>query len=165
MDYLLDKISSYNILNYLIPGVTFEYIIQLYWGLTLFEDEDVIIRLILGYVLGMMVSRAGSLIIERICKKSKFVIFADYDDYLNAEKQNPKIRILTEQCNMYRTFAAMFILAILGKVLMTCFGITFDVIFAVLAVVFILSYRKQVDYVRKAVENTLTGNSDHNRGI
>lgn len=63
MDGLLDKISSYNIFNYLLPCSIFAVVAD---ALTSFHvlQEDIVIGLFLYYFIGLVVSRVGSLVIE-----------------------------------------------------------------------------------------------------
>ena len=44
-----------------------------------------------------------TVIIEPILKKTNFVKFRDYPDYINASKKDGKIELLSEVNNTYRT--------------------------------------------------------------
>lgn len=108
MKELLEKLSSYNIFNYLLPGTLFATFVD---GMTSLKvlQEDIVVGAFLYYFLGSVVSRVGSLIIEPILLSMKFVDYAPYAAFVQATKVDAKIEILSEQNNMYRTFIALFV--------------------------------------------------------
>ena len=114
MKELLDKISSYNLFNVLLPGILFAVIAKAFTPY-LFIQENIIVGAFVYYFIGSVISRFGSLIIEPLLKKIKFLKFADYKDFVSASKEDPKIDILSETNNMYRTFCSMFVLLLLLK--------------------------------------------------
>ena len=64
MKEIIDKLSSYNIFNYLLPGVLFVAIAKNFTEYNLILDND-FIGAFFYYFIGMVISRFGSLIIER----------------------------------------------------------------------------------------------------
>jgi len=155
MKELLDKLSSYNLFNYLLPGAIFVAAAQRISSHT-FKDENIIIELFLVYFIGLVISRVGSLTIEPALKKLQFVKFAPYKEFVRASLKDPKVDLLSEQNNTYRTLCAVFLsLAILklydiavawrpqtarAFVIVGLFGL------------FAFAYRKQTEYVRKRIE-------------
>lgn len=79
MKDLLDKLSSYNIFNYLLPGVLFAAFVD---SLTSFHivQKDPVIGVFLYYFLGSLVSRVGSLFVEPLLRRFHFVAFSPYAD-------------------------------------------------------------------------------------
>jgi len=159
MEKLLEKISAYQFLNYLIPGLIFVYSIE-YLGIYDLRDDDVFLMLFGGYFAGMVLSRIGSLIFEKYLLKWKFVEYAPYKDFKEAESKDIKITTLSTENNTYRTLlATFFVLFILyGINLIPCVSAFMHskwmwlVVLALLCVLFLFSYRKQTSYVRKSVE-------------
>ena len=90
MKDLLDKLSSYNIFNYLLPGVLFAAFVD---SLTSFHlvQKDPVVGAFLYYFLGSVVSRVGSLFVEPLLRRFNFVAFAPYEDFVRASKEDPKI--------------------------------------------------------------------------
>ena len=102
----------------------------------------------------------------------KFLIFADYKDYIDACKDDPKIEILSEVNNTYRTIVAAFIS--FGVVLLydkfiydnlekscSCANEIIGILVGIFVLfVFITSYKKQTDYIRKRVEKYLQKEND-----
>ena len=93
----------------------------------------------------------------------------DYKSFLKASKFDEKINILSETNNMYRTFVALTITLGLIKVYIVL-AKKFDIlsiiepylIIIILIVVFSVSYRKQVKYIKDRTEVTLEDNNSNN---
>src|SRR6266540_3344577 len=100
MKELIDKMSSYNLFNYLLPGVLFIIILD---GFTTysFTQDNLIVGAFVSYFIGLVISRFGSLIIEPVLKKISFLRFADYAEFVFASKKDSKIDVLSESNNMY----------------------------------------------------------------
>lgn len=158
MSELLEKLSSYNLLNYLIPGTVFIYISEATTKYS-FHSDDVFISAFICYFFGMVVSRIGSLTVEPLFKKVKFLRYAKYSDYVYAVKEDSQIETLLETNNTYRTLCALFL----------CLGLLYGYewvetafphvteysgIASIIAlfVLFAISYRKQTAYIRARIE-------------
>jgi hypothetical protein len=159
MKELLDKLSTYNIFNYLFPGVLFVVILSKISNYNLLQ-ENMITGAFLYYFIGLIVSRVGSLFIEPFLKWIKFLNFSDYKKFISASKEDSKIELFSEVNNMYRTLCALFLLLSLTKIYETYFAKlkffeNFDSIFIVvlLLLLFLFSYRKQTKYITKRVES------------
>lgn len=174
---LINKISSYDILNNLLPGAIFCYIIKNSTRIII-PTEDIFESIVIYYFVGMIISRIGSLYVERTLRVIKvrnkitlneenFLDFAPYEDYIEASKDNQFLQILNEKNNIYRTISAMLIMVIIVK-LYDCFfydwvnfivvtGSNFLFIFviSIITMLFIQSYRKQTNYIKSRVEKYL----------
>jgi hypothetical protein len=160
MKDLLEKLSSYNIFNYLLPGIVFVVLAD---ALTTFHfmQQDIVVGVFLYYFIGLIISRLGSIVIEPILKWSKFVKFAPYADFISASKEDKSIEVLFETNNMYRTFCSVFVSLILLKVyegISISFPIlgrwAIELLAVGLAVLFCFSYRKQTQYITKRIQST-----------
>jgi len=160
MKELLDKISSYNIFNFLLPGIVFTVLLPaLGFSAHHLAPDNLLIAAFLYYFVGLVISRFGSLVIEPLLKRSGFVKFAPYSHFIEASRKDAVIDVLSEVNNTYRTLCAMSALLLLlpayrfleGHVQWLAASRLF-VVALVLFVVFLLSYRKQTDYVRRRVE-------------
>ena len=159
---MLEKISAYQFLNYLIPGLIFVYSIE-YLGIYDLQDENVLLMLFGGYFAGMVLSRIGSLIFEKYLLKWRFVEFAPYKYFKEAESKDSKITNLSTENNTYRTLLATFFVLFIfyGINLIPCVSNFMHskwmwlLVLALLCVLFLFSYKKQTSYVRKSVENTV----------
>lgn len=158
MKELIEKISSYNLFNYLLPGILFVIFAQWITHYRLVQS-NIFIALFFSYFVGMVINRIGSLIVEPILRKISFIKFADYAKFIAKSKTDPKLEILSEVNNTYRTLVALFL----------CLGLTkiYELIAAKLTVLesgapyilivalinlFAFSYRKQTNYITNRIK-------------
>lgn len=161
MKDLFEKLSSYNIFNYLLPGVIFVVMAD---ALTRFHfvQEDIILGVFLYYFIGLIISRVGSLFVEPLLKRLRFIHFAPYGDFVAASKKDDQLLVLSEANNTYRTFCALFMMLAalkaydwlssrLPQVQQWADVILIIAIFAL----FCFSYRKQCQYITKRIQSIL----------
>lgn len=158
MKELLEKLSSYNIFNYLFPGILFSLIASKISELNLIQS-DFMIGVFMYYFVGLIISRLGSLVIEPMLKKVNFLKFAKYEDFVNVAEKDRKLEILSETNNMYRTIIAMFLLLILVKIyflIASKWTLLNDywnwLLIGLLLIMFVFSYRKQTNYITKRIK-------------
>lgn len=158
MNEIIQKLSSYNIFNYLFPWVLFVTILDKYLGYNL-TQENFIIWAFLYYFIWLVISRIWSLVIEPLFIKLKIVNYSDYKDYVIAEKKDEKIKELLEISNTYRTlislfFSILFILIynnlILIYIPLNNYSNILLILFFIL--LFTISFKKQVSYIKKRVD-------------
>jgi NADH:ubiquinone oxidoreductase subunit 2 (subunit N) len=104
---VIDKLSSYNLFNYLLPGFIFVFILKLTTGFFDWMEYNITV-LIFIYFTGLVISRIGSLIIEGILIALDKIKKIDTGELFEAMKDNLRIEIIYEAMNMYRTFSATF---------------------------------------------------------
>jgi len=157
MKEILDKLSSYNLFNYLFPGILFTIFAEEITHYS-FIQPDLIIGAFLYYFIGLVVSRFGSLVIEPFFKKVGLLKFADYEEFIAAAKKDSKIEVLSEANNMYRTLSSVFILLLILKIYeliearVQILSVWDPYILVVLLlVIFICSYKKQTKYIFKRI--------------
>lgn len=168
MDNYFGKLSSYNILNNLIPGSIFCYLLQYINGIDL-QSNSVLQDLFIYYFVGMLINRLGSLILEPFAKMVGLVNYVDYTDYLMATKIDGKIDILLETNNLYRTISAGIFLIILVSIyafaerqISILPYVTPYLVVIVLLLIFLFSYRKQSTYIKKRVEHVVKNKKEGN---
>lgn len=158
MKDIIEKLSSYNLFNYLFPGVIFAAVSEKMTSHSFIQD-DIIVSAFVYYFIGLVVSRFGSLVLEPALKKIKFLKFADYSDFVSASRDDQKIELLSEVNNMYRTISSLFALLIILKIydwIEICYPILkkYDAVLMILILlaIFLLSYRKQTSYITKRID-------------
>lgn len=154
MSELLQKLSTYNIFNYLFPGVVFVILLNRYTGINLAVD-DVILGMFLYYFFGLVLSRIGSILIEPALRRTKIVELSDYARFIRASKLDDKIELLSEVNNMHRTIIAMLVVLLAISI---CNGsVTCLLTIGLLGIVtlFVLSYRKQTSFITKRIDAAL----------
>jgi hypothetical protein len=157
MNELLGKVSSYNIFNYLLPGVVFAVLGGRITGWPLVQ-KDIFVGAFLYYFLGLVVSRIGSLVVEPLLRSLSFVRFAPYSEFVAASERDGKLELLSEVNNTYRTMCSLLLLLLLldvyARIGAACpilgrWGPT--LLMVLLLILFLFSYRKQTSYIAKRV--------------
>ena len=161
----LEKISSYNIFNNLLPGVTYIFLTAPRVG-SLIPKDDILLEFFTLYFVGAAISRIGSLAIEPLFKWLKFVRFLEYSRYVVACRADAKIDTLSETNNMYRSVLTSVALAVATRTLANYESSVawsrervITVLLLVLALIFAFAYRKQTNYITKRVDAVGTGTS------
>jgi hypothetical protein len=158
MNELLTKLSSYNLFNYLLPGVIFAFLASATTGYELLQKE-ILTGVFLYYFLGMVVSRFGSLVIDPVLIRLSFVKFGDYKHFVLASKKDPQLEILSEVNNTYRTLCSLFALLLMLRFYakiearfpsIRAWDVT--ILMVLLFVMFLFAYRKQTSYVVKRIK-------------
>jgi len=158
MKELLDKIGSYNLFNYLLPGILFSAFLPLITPYSITQDS-LVTGAFVYYFAGLVISRVGSIIVEPALKKTSFVVFAKYEDFVAASKVDPKIEMFSEVNNMYRTLIAMLLSLLLARSysllslqipMFARYGVYLMIL--ALLVMFLFAYRKQSNYITKRVK-------------
>lgn len=157
MKEILEKISSYNLFNYLLPGTVFVFILSKISNFNLIQ-KDLLIGGFLYYFIGLIISRIGSVIIEPILSKISFIKFADYSDFVTYSKVDSKIDILSESNNMYRTMISLFLCLLLTRLYQWLSGLIglgehtgSTILLLLVLILFLFSYRKQTNYITKRI--------------
>ena len=174
----IGKISTYHILNYFFPGIIFCWLIDKVTRISISTGviwKDVFIY----YFVGMTISRICSVYIEAALRsikisnkttqeKQSFLNFAPYADYITASKKDDFIKTLNEINNTYRTLISVFVVATGVKIydlffydMIQGFGdignsLSLLIVFLLIIILFVNSYRKQTDYIKKRVEKALS---------
>lgn len=170
---VVDKITSYNIFNNFFPGIIFCYIVRHTTRFN-FATGEIWEKLFIYYLIGMIISRIGSILIEKILKsikvknketkkKEPFLKFEEYEDYVEASENSPFIKTLNESNNAYRTIISVFVMVIIVKLydwllydLIDQSGavgnnIVFIIVCILVTTIFVFSYRKQTTYISSRV--------------
>lgn len=118
MEKLIDKLSTFNIFNYFLPGVVFAFLVSYTTRFDLLVEENWLISLPFFYLCGLVLSSLGSKLSDwlqwlGVIPRRKP---ESYKHYLIAKEKDPEIAMLAEVRNMTRTFAMMFFVAAAVKV-------------------------------------------------
>ncbi len=158
MSSIIEKLDSYQILTNLLPGAFFVLTLKFFLGLNLSTQnigEDIVIY----YFVGLIINRVGSLVVEPILKKIRFIKYAPYSDYARAAKDDSKIDTLSQMNNSTRSLLTCVLLIPVIHVLhIMLLNWTWLSLYwrwgaiTLLVVLFLFSYKKQTDYVRTRVE-------------
>lgn len=155
---IFSKISNYNILNNLIPGavlcVVFKYLV----GYD-FMSVGTLELIVIFYFAGMVNSRIGSLLLEPLLKKIKWVTFRDHHSFVEAEQKDKKINSLVEVNNMYRSMISIALTSMIVKLYYVGFEVHWDlgnvskwILLVALLLLFAFAYKKQTKYIVSRID-------------
>ncbi len=157
MNGILKKLDSYQILTNLLPGAFFGLTLKFFVGLTP-PTQNIGEDIAVYYFMGLIINRVGSLVVEPILKKLRFIKYASYPDFAKATKTDSKINTLSEMNNYTRSLLACILLLPIIQILkewaLKCSWLTMNwkwVAIVLLFLLFLFAYRKQTDYVCKRV--------------
>ena len=160
MDSLLSLLNEYELFNSIFPGIIFLYFLNLQNYIPILDKIDIYEKLFLYYFIGLIISRIGSLFLEPFFLKLKIIKFADYTKFLKAEEKDNKISIFVLVNNMYRSFIIVFLFnfiyllyLILQNNFLFCAFMPKLLYISFFFFLFVYSYKKQTEYIRKRVEN------------
>jgi len=169
MEKIFEKISSYNILNFILPGIVYGFLCKNVLGFSM-PTGGFFESIFLYYAIGMVISRIGSTIIEPIFVKLKIIRRADYADYIKAGSKDAKLEVLLEMNNSFRTFISLILVfgitALINEFLYYHSSYNYLVIAIALVIVFfvfVLSYRKQTSFIKARVETIARKNNSHGK--
>ena len=168
LEKFLEKIGIYNILNNLIPGTIVVWMCD---GFDIFSiaQQTVIEKIFICYFCGILVSRVGSIIVEPIIKLffRKKGFHAPHAEYIKACEYDKKIEELNAVSNMYRTFIGVVVCVLFAKVYVISMDkifflqrFNFFIILGFLFILFLLSYVKQVKYIKSRIGVALKQNNE-----
>lgn len=159
MNDLLNKLSSYNLFNNLLPGILFVIFVNHFTKYDISED-NLVLGVFLYYFIGLTISRISSITIEPFLKRIKFVKFRDYKYFVDASKKDGKIDILIETNNKFRVLLTMILLVIFSKIFYSINNhfLNFTentqqyLLLISIAIIYLFAYRKQTNYVTKRID-------------
>ena len=161
MQELINKLSSYNLLNYLFPGIIFVVLLK---ETTDYDwlQSNILEGVFLYYFIGLVINRIGSLIIGPILEKLNFIMPKTPERYYEALKKDTKIDVLSETNNMFRSISAVFFVLIFfvifelsGLHMNWENGITRVIVLSLIFILLIFSYRKQIILIGRRVDANL----------
>ena len=160
------KIPLYNILNMFLTGFVFLAGIITLYPVTLIEVvtgevfiklstvPEIVLLLCLiasSYEIGLILNRAGSVIIEPVLIKTKFLRFSEnYSLYAEASKKTPMLNIISREYALSRTSIVEFLVLAIWS---TCIGKwLLSVCYLAVAIVFLFSCKKHSTKIATIVE-------------
>ncbi len=159
MSDFLNKLSSYNLFNNLLPGILFVVLLNHFTKYKISHD-NILLNIFLFYFIGLTISRISSITVEPFLKKIKFVSFRDYKFFLKASQKDNKLDLLVETNNKFRVLFTTILLIIFSKIFyylnLNCFGLSESIqqylLLIVVALIYLFAYRKQTNYITKRID-------------
>lgn len=156
---IIEKISQYGFFTNILPGTILCIALRYVVDYNLFIFDEWYLMGIVFYFVGIINNRFGSLCVDFILKKLHIVTFAPYKDYIIAEQKDAKITILSTENNVFRSYISVCLLILLSllfkMIANNCSFIENNksiIIITLLLILFVLSYRKQTNYITKRID-------------
>lgn len=164
---LADKLSQYNFLTNILPGTVLCLLLKYLVGWDIIPS-DYYQAGIIFYFAGMVSSRVGSIIIEPVLKKTKFIRFAPYPNFVNAEKKDEKLIVLSQENNVFRSYMSVAFISLIvyafkyiHKLKVCTMNVDLKLILLLaLFLLFLFSYRKQTKFVKERAEQCDNNNEN-----
>jgi len=161
METFLNKLSDYLVIQTIIPGALIAYISSALLGVD-FLSHNPLYDFFVVFILGLIASRIGSLIIEPLYKKFNFIPFRKHSLFIDAEKKDNKITKLLESNNLYRSIIGSLLFLMAEKVFLCLLGRytwlqknSFCFITLFLVVLYSVSYKKQSGYIVSRIDKAI----------
>ncbi len=161
MDKFLNKLSEYHFIQSLVPGMIFTYCSKMFYEINFLTDKPVYDFIVI-LIIGIIISRIGSIIVEPILRKLKILKFCKYTDYVEASQKDSFIKNLSETNNLYRAIIATFLVLpverlyiFLRERFLWINEWSYLILSVLFIVLFIFSYRKQTKYIKERVDEVL----------
>ena len=161
MDKFLNKLSEYHFIQSLVPGMIFTYCSKMFYEINFLTDKPVYDFIVI-LIIGIIISRIGSIIVEPILRKLKILKFCKYTDYVEASQKDSFIKNLSETNNLYRAIIATFLVLpverlyiFLRERFLWIHEWSYLILSVLFIVLFIFSYRKQTKYIKERVDEVL----------
>ena len=90
MNELLNKLSEYHFVQSLVPGMIFTYCSKMFYEINFLTDKPIYDFCVI-LIIGIIISRIGSIIVEPLLKKIKILNFCNYSDYIKASQNDSTI--------------------------------------------------------------------------
>jgi hypothetical protein len=148
---VFDKLDAYNLFANLVPGAALMYALH-YSGFPTPSPDKVVPFLLVSFVTGVTANRLGSLLLDPLLRRWKFLKPKDYPSFLMREKADRKLDALVANSGLYRTFftaGIIYLAAVTTAPLVTPIG--GKALLSIFVVggmaVFLFAFRKEDGYI------------------
>ena len=162
---MFDKLDAYDVLANLVPGAALTYALHFSQFPTP-APNDWAAFLLVAFVAGVTTNRIGSLILDPILRKLKFLKPKNYESFVASERSDKKLQTLVSNHGLYRTFftAGLIYLLLLGlSSMFPSLASANQLVFILFVVagmtVFLFAFRKEDDYIHTRVNAAKATNS------
>lgn len=152
---MFDKLDAYNLVANLVPGAALTYALH-YSGFPTPSPEKVVAFLLVAFVAGVTANRLGSLLLDPLLRRWKFLKPKDYHSFLMREKADRKLDALVANSGLYRTFFTagfIYLAAVVVAPLVTPIGGRALLVTFVIGgmAVFLFAFKKEDGYIHSRV--------------
>jgi hypothetical protein len=157
---MFDKLDAYNLVANLVPGAALTYALH-FSGFPTPPPDKLGAFLLVAFVAGVTANRMGSLLLDPLLRRWKFLKPKDYHSFLMREKGDRKLDALVANSGLYRTFftaGIIYLAAVIAAPLVADVGIQTLLVTFVIAgmAVFLFAFKKEDSYIHSRIERDAT---------
>lgn len=152
---LFNKLSAYQLLSLMLPGASLLGTMKFVFSIDIKVDENIWWFLLASYVMGIIISRIGSLLVEEIFKKLELIEGYNVGNYIAKRKEDDMVETLLSFANLYRSLCALSILLIIVTIVegySLCDYWLYYLLEVVLLLLFGFSFYKQYNYFNSVIK-------------
>ena len=114
---LFNKLSAYQFVALMLPGASLLGTMKFLFAIDIKVDENIWWFLLASYVIGIIISRIGSIVIEEMLKKFEIIENYSVTAYRIKRKEDDFVETLLCFANLYRSFCVLPIMLFLITVI------------------------------------------------
>lgn len=156
MESLLQKLANYHLLNYLIPGYVFLWLVGRLLRQDFFPPDPLQIAAV-SYVVGVLLSTLSRSFTERMLQAIRVKEQTTYDEFVLAETRDPKLTAMNEAGDMFAALATAILFAMIFHVVaLTLPGllehpVAIVMLMAVALAILVIAYRRRMATISRRV--------------
>ena len=151
IEKILNKISKYDILINYIPGSVFVCCCK-YFGIAELLFNNMIVDIPIIYFFGLLSELIGDLPIY-ILRKFKVINYANYDDFIKADKRYNKINIISRKVSMLKAIIGSHILLMIFIVVKKLNSkVILFIIIIIFIVLEIIRINKEIGFIKARIK-------------
>jgi hypothetical protein len=152
---VFEKLDAYNLFANLVPGAALTYALR-YSGFPTPSPDKFLAFLLVSFVAGVTANRLGSLLLDPLLRRWKFLKPKDYHSFLMREKADRKLDALVANSGLYRTFftaGIIYLAALVIAPLVTPLGGKALLLIFIIGgmAVFLFAFRKEDGYIHSRI--------------
>jgi hypothetical protein len=155
---MFEKLDAYDVVANLVPGAALTYALH-FSKFPTPAPNDWAAFLLVAFVAGVTTNRLGSLVLDPLLRRIRFLKQKNYESFVTSEKDDKKLETLVSNHGLYRTFftAGLVYLTLVGlSHLFPAIAAADQIVFGLFVVagmiVFLFAFRKEDGYIHTRIE-------------
>lgn len=160
MEHIFEKLSQYSIVTNILPGSVLCLMLKYIVGYDLVISNNICEMFMVFYLVGMVNNRIGSIFVKKCLQKLSIIKEESYESFIDAETKDSKLVQLSQENNIYRCYISVALLTLLAKIYKlvdALLVINIEIVewigLVLFLLLFVLSYRKQSEFIKKRIYN------------
>jgi hypothetical protein len=155
---MFEKLDAYDVVANLVPGAALTYALH-FSKFPTPAPADWAAFLLVAFVAGVTTNRLGSLVLDPVLRRLKFLNPKDYDSFVASERADKKLETLVANHGLYRTFftaGLIYLILVVGSHWFPSVASSNQLAFTLFVIggmiVFLFAFRKEDGYIHTRIE-------------